>query len=82
MNIFTKAELTRILSIKIKEGEIKNFSLTDSYLHIQKSKRTSFTFKLNNISDKTLLKIVRKKTPNPSLKNIKDFYISQFENIN
>lgn len=80
MNIFTKAELTRILSIKIKDGEIKNFFLTNTYLHIQKSKRTSFTFKLNNISDKTLLKIVRKKTPNPSVKNIKDFYISQFEN--
>lgn len=80
MNIFTKAELKRILSNKIKDGEIKNFCLTNLYLHIQKSKRTSFTFKLNNISEKNLLKIVQKKTPNPSIKNIKDFYISHLKN--
>jgi hypothetical protein len=80
MNIFTKAELNRILSLKVKEGEIKNFCLTDSYLYIQKSKRTGFSFKLDKISDKTLLKIVRKKTPNPYVKNIKDFYMSQLGN--
>lgn len=81
MNIFTKAELTRILSIKIKEGEIKNFCLTDSYLHIQKSKRTGYTFKIDEISDKILLRIIRKKTPNPSVQNIKDFYKSEIRNI-
>jgi hypothetical protein len=77
MNIFTKAELTRVLSMKIKEGEIKNFCLTDDYLHIQKSKRTGFTFKLSDISDKILLKIIRKKTPDPSIQNLKDFYKSE-----
>ncbi len=80
MNIFTKAELTRILTMKVKEGEIKNFCLTDTYLHIQKSKRSGFTFKLSDISDKILLRVIRKKTPNPSLQNIKDFYKSEIRN--
>jgi hypothetical protein len=80
MNIFTKAELTRILTIKVKEGEIKNFCLTDTYLHIQKSKRSSFTFKLSDISDKILVRVIRKKTPNPYLQNIKDFYKSEIRN--
>jgi hypothetical protein len=74
MNIFTKSKLNNILSVKVKEGEIKSFHLTDDYLRIQKSKRTGYTFHLNEFSDKTLLRIISKKTPNPSIKNIEDFY--------
>jgi hypothetical protein len=49
MNIFTKADITRTLTIKVKEGEIRSFSLTDNHLRIQKSKRTGFTFKLKSL---------------------------------
>jgi hypothetical protein len=81
MNIFTKADITRTLSIKVKEGEIKSFSLTDTYLRVQKSKRTGFTFELNKFSDKVLLRLIKKKTPNPSVQNIKDFYVQEIRNI-
>jgi hypothetical protein len=74
MNIFTKADITRTLTIKVKEGEIRSFSLTDNHLRIQKSKRTGFTFKLNKFSDKIILKLIKKKIPNPSFQNIEDFY--------
>ena len=81
MNIFTKAELTRTLTIKVKEGEIKNFSLTDTHLRIQKSKRTGFTFDLSKFSDKVLIRLVKKKIPNPSFQNIEDFYKQEIRNI-
>ncbi len=81
MNIFTKAEITRTLSIKVKDGEIKSFSLTDTHLRIQKSKRTGFTFELNKFSDKVLIRLIKKKIPNPSVQNIADFYKSEIRNI-
>jgi hypothetical protein len=81
MNIFTKAEITRTLTIKVKEGEIKNFSLTDNHLRIQKSKRTGFTFQLDKISDKVLSRLIKKRIPNPSVQNIKDFYTQEIRNI-
>jgi hypothetical protein len=81
MNIFTKAEITRALTIKVKEGEIKNFSLTDTYLRIQKSKRTGFTIKLEDISEKALVRLVKKKTPNASVENIENFYKKEIRNI-
>jgi hypothetical protein len=81
MNIFTKAEITRSLTIKVKEGEIKNFSLTDTYLRIQKSKRTGFTIKLKDISEKALIRLVKKTTPNPSVENIENFYKKEIRNI-
>ena len=81
MNIFTKAEITRTLATKVKEGEIKNFSLTDTHLRIQKSKRTGFTFDLSKFSDKVLIRLVKKKIPNPSVQNIQDFYKQEIRNI-
>ncbi len=81
MNIFTKAEITRTLAIKVKEGEIKNFSLTDTHLRIQKSKRTGFTFDISEFSDKVLIRLIKKKTPNPSIQNIEDFYKQEIRNI-
>lgn len=81
MNIFTKAEITRTLAVKVKEGEIKNFSLTDTHLRIQKSKRTGFTFDLNNFSDKVLIRLIKKKTPSPSVQNIEDFFKQEIRNI-
>ena len=81
MNIFTKAEITRTLAIKVKEGEIKNFSLTDTHLRIQKSKRTGFTFELSKFSDKLIIRLIKKKTPNPSIQNIQDFYKQEIRNI-
>jgi len=81
MNIFTKAEITRTLAMKVKEGEIKNFSLTDTHLRIQKSKRTGFTFELSKFSDKVLIRLIKKKTPNPSVQNIEDFFKQEIRNI-
>ncbi len=81
MNIFTKAEITKTLTMKVKEGEIKNFSLTYTHLRIQKSKRTGFTFELTKFSDKVLIRLIKKKTPNPSIQNIEDFYTQEIRNI-
>jgi hypothetical protein len=81
MNIFTKAEITRTLTVKVKDGEIKSFSLTDTHLRIQKSKRTGFTFELSKFSDKVLIRLVKKKIPNPSVQNIGDFYKAEIRNI-
>ncbi len=81
MNIFTKADITITLTMKVKEGEIKNFSLTDTHLRIQKSKRTGFTFELDKFSDKVLLRLIKKKIPNPSVQNITDFYTQEIRNI-
>jgi len=81
MNIFTKAEITRTLATKVKEGEIKNFSLSDTHLRIQKSKRTGFTFELSKFSEKVLLRLIKKRSPNPSVQNINDFYKQEIRNI-
>ena len=81
MNIFAKAEITRTLATKVKEGEIKYFSLTDTHLRIQKSKRTGFTFELCQFSEKVLLRLIKKRTPNPSVQSIQDFYTKEIRNI-
>lgn len=74
MNIFTKAKLIKILNDKIQTGDIRGFHLTDKYLRISKSKRTGFTFRLNQYSDILLINILKKKTPNPNIQNIETFY--------
>lgn len=79
MTIFTKAKIVKILTDKIKSGEIRCFQLTDDYLRIEKSKRTGFTFKLNNFSDNVLIRILKKSTPHPSVQNIENFYRKQIE---
>lgn len=74
MTIFTKAKINKILEDKVKSGEIKSFHLTESYLRISKSKRTGFTFKLKDLSENILVRIINKRTPNPSIENIEHFY--------
>ena len=74
MTIFTKAKIVKILKDKVNSNEIKNFYLTDSYLRITKSKRTGFTFKINDFSENVLVRLITKRTPEPSVENIEDFY--------
>lgn len=77
MTIFTKTKIVKILNDKINSGEIRGFHLTDSYLRISKSKRTGFTFKLNEFTDNQLTRLLVKQTPHPSYQNIEDFYKKQ-----
>lgn len=79
MTIFTRAKIVKILTDKTNSGEIKGFQLTENYLRITKSKRTGFTFKLNSLTDNILIKIIKKKTPHPSVQSIETFYINQIE---
>lgn len=74
MNIFTKAKLVKLLNDKVQSGEIKSYHLTDIYLRINKSKRTGFTFKLEDFTDIFLLNLLKKKTPKPQFENIEIFY--------
>ena len=74
MNIFTKAKLIKLLNDKVQIGEIKSYHLTDTYLRIKKSKRTGFTFRLEDFTDTFLLNILKKKTPKPQFENIETFY--------
>ena len=74
MNIFTKAKLVKLLNDKVQSGEIKGFHLGESYLRIQKSKRTGFTFKFNEFGENILLNILKRITPHPSVQNIENFY--------
>lgn len=82
MNIFTKAKIVKILNDKVQSGEIRSFNLTDTYLRISKSKRTGFTFKLNEFSDILLINLLKKKTPKPQLQSIEKFYKQQIEILN
>lgn len=82
MNIFKKAEVIRILKLKVEEGEIKSFSIGNDYLHIKKSKRTGFTIKFNQISQQNLITLLKRKTPNPDVQNISDFYKTIIQNLN
>lgn len=82
MNIFTKAKIVKILNDKVQSGEIRSFNLTDTYLRISKSKRTGFTFKLNEFSDILLINLLKKKTPKPQLQSIEKFYKEQIEILN
>ncbi len=82
MNIFTKAKLVKILNDKVQRGEIHNFNLTESYLRITKSKRTGFTFRLNELSDGVLLSLLKKTIPNPSVQNINSFYNKEIKKYN
>lgn len=79
MTIFTRAKISRILQDKTNSGEIRGFQLADNYLRITKSKRTGFTFKIDNFTDNVLIKILQKKTPHPSIQNIETFYTNQIE---
>jgi hypothetical protein len=74
MTIFTKAKIVKILKDKVNSNEIKSFYLTDSYLRINKSKRTGFTFKINDFTENVLVSLITKRTPEPSVENIEDFY--------
>jgi hypothetical protein len=74
MTIFTKAKLIKILNDKISTNEIKSYFVTDDYLRIQKSKRTGYTFKFSEIPENILVRILTKKTPEPSKQNIDNFY--------
>jgi hypothetical protein len=74
MTIFTKAKIVKILKDKVNSNEIKSFYLTDSYLRINKSKRTGFTFKINDFTENVLVRLITKRTPEPSVENIEDFY--------
>lgn len=74
MTIFTKAKIVKILKDKVNSNEIKSFYLTDSYLRINKSKRTGFTFKINDFSENVLVRLISKRTPEPSVENIENFY--------
>lgn len=79
MTIFTKAKISKILKDKLDSGEIINFNLTESYLRITKSKRTGFTFKLRDFDDNLLIRLLKKRTPNPSIENIEIFYTKEIE---
>jgi hypothetical protein len=74
MTIFTKAKIIKILQNKVDSGEIKSFLYKESYIRLIKSKRTGFTFKFDEYSDSILISILKKKTPEPSVQNIEDFY--------
>jgi hypothetical protein len=82
MTIFIKAKIVKILKDKLDSGEIINFNLTDSYLRITKSKRTGFTFKLNNFDDNLLIRLLKKRIPHPSIENIENFYTKEIKRYN
>jgi hypothetical protein len=82
MNIFTKAKLIKILNDKVQNGEICSFNITETYLRINKSKRTGFTFKFIEYSDVLLINLLKKKTPNPSIENIEKFYKKEIKRLN
>jgi hypothetical protein len=74
MNLFTKSKIISILEYKVNTGEIKFYKLSDSSLHIKKSKRTNITISTNKLSDDILVRLLVKKIPDPSIINISDFY--------
>ncbi len=74
MNLFTKSKIISILEDKVNTGEIKFYKLSDSSLHIKKSKRTNITISTNKLSDDILVRLLVKKIPDPSIINISDFY--------
>ena len=82
MTIFTKAKIIKLLNDKIGSGEIKNYNLTGDYLSISKSKRTGHTIKFNELSQQSLLTLLKKKIPKPEVQNISDFYKIEIKRLN
>ena len=82
MTIFTKAKIINLLNDKIVSGEIKNYNLTGDYLRISKSKRTGYTIKFNELSQQSLLTLLKKKIPKPEVQNISDFYKIEIKRLN
>jgi len=74
MNLFTKSKIISILEDKVNTGEIKFYKLSDSSLHIKKSKRTNITISTDKLSDDILVRLLVKKIPDASVINISDFY--------
>ena len=70
MTIFTKAKIINLLNDKIVSGEIK------------KSKRTGHTIKFNELSQQSLLTLLKKKIPKPEVQNISDFYKIEIKRLN
>jgi hypothetical protein len=82
MNLFTKATIESILTKKVLNKELKNYHIYDNKIFIQKSKRSNATIDTRTLTEDEIIKLMIKKTPDVSRKNIKDFYKQELNGIN
>lgn len=81
INLFTKATILNSLQDKVKLKEIKSFQLTDEYLHIKKSKRSNYTIQLDSLPQNILIRLLKKKIPDPGIINTPDFFKVEIRNL-
>jgi len=77
INLFTKATILNSLQDKVKLKEIRSFQ----YLHIKKSKRSNYTIQLDSLPQNILIRLLKKKIPDPGIINTSDFFKIEIRNL-
>lgn len=81
MNLFTKSKIVKSLDIKVETKEIKSYQLSDTKLHIQKSKRSKCTIDMSGLPGHILIRLLQKKIPDPGLMNTGDFFKKEIRDL-
>ena len=81
MNLFLKSKVTKSLDYKLETKEIQSYQLTETTLHIKKSKRCKHTIDLEGLPGHILIRLLNKKIPDPSVTNTGDFFKREIRNL-
>ena len=81
MNIFTKSKIKKFLDLKVENSEIRSYQLTDTKLHIKKSKRCKHTIDMTVLPDHILVRLLQKRIPDPSIQNTGDFFKKEIRDL-
>lgn len=81
MNIFLKSQIKNSLDRKVNSDEIRSYQLTDTSLHIRKSKRAKYTIDLVGLPSNIIVRLLSKKIPDPGTINTGDFFKREIRNL-
>jgi len=81
MNIFTKSKIKKYLDSKVETKEIRSYLLTETRLHIQKSKRCKHTIDITVMPDHILVRLLQKRIPDPGIQNTGDFFREEIRDL-
>ncbi len=81
MNIFLKSQIKTSLDRKVKNEEIRSYQLTETTLHIRKSKRAKHTIDLVGLPANVIVRLLSKKIPDPGVMNTGEFFKREIRNL-
>ena len=81
MNLFLKSQILKALDYKLSIQEIQGYQLTETTLHIKKTKRSKHTIDLVGLPGHILIRILNKKIPSPTNMNTGDFFKREIRDL-